>query len=1431
MSSGADIIEDDSLIAIPAGSEGMRDDPAPAFSPFDIAETMALGHLTPAALTFLDNGHAVGDVTDGASSPATVFTVCLSAAVAKSAVGLVAGRRYTLAVGHIVYPGGGAEAADADDILRAEWAIFSGAVGAHASISTLYAHWVDPPPAETRAGLPSKVLAALNARPGAALSMLLTDATLPLPPSRLPFSSLFGFALDLLRGCVHLARRRVAHRAIGPARLCFAADVSPLEASQSIDGMSDLEQKTTGGAGRLLISRMSSAVSFPRSSPGSYSLSMTQKMSLRSGSSERSLLGLCSSSDAPFVAPELHLAARVVSAGLATVAPCAKVDVWSTAATLLTLALGNHPLSGYPDAGSADRLTSSAMMDDSSDAAAPQVDLASVPALPCDFPPAFGRLLMWMLRPNPAMRITAVAALGRLESLATGSPMRASPFLNFEPGSGYTGTALRAELPSEQLQAGMSPSLRGALSGTGVVLSSALRNAKLAASASAGNLVDSDGDGSVTMGDDDSNSGQTREMVTKASWTPVVSALSAAIVERMPTDDFVPIAVVPYVCDDFETVGAIISRAAELIDLGNKRLGIGRSDENSLALPALLDSRGRRIDPLVPFHRLPESIRNGAALRLALASDVSSDISIFVEGFGCTIMPAAPQVMPAVFLNPPQLVPVAGIREVMAAVGPGALDVPPHAFGTAVGQQYISTNTITINPYLPGLAPPPSAAQELLASERLSPGYSFSPYHCSNNLQLSEFNTLVSTRAQWGSVLLAQGRVGLRYATNVPSPLQTSPLPTRFSVSFTVRAIDTGAGITIGLIDPSRFDPLTHVFGNTLGSWGYSRSGKISDGSGVWCEYGEPFGVNDVIQLDVTLCENQGTEVSRDMSSLRFSKNGIPQGKAYIGADLLSSKDGGSVNLVPAVCLGSASGNKNVAVEVKHPVVYEFDFEKRHPRINFSEDGSTVSNEGKWATALAAHPGVRSGRLDWSVRLDDTRHGAGVAVGVVDATKFHWEKQNLGASKDSWCYSKTGKKGDGTGFHEYGKQYANGDTITLTLDMDARELSFAINGESQGVAYTEADGIGRVPLVPAVCLGSTDGKRMATVSIEGMYPILRRFNRFSCSKKVTLKEMGRVAETYDKWGTVFLDHPGLRTGRFSFGITVANAGSGCGVGIGFADVNKFNPATKNLGACDGSWCFSKTGKISLGTSFVPYGKAFASDDVVTAEVDMDLEILRFYINGKPQGDKEAKGIKGCVLVPAVVLGSGDGGHYTKLTIGLPAVSRFDTRRMHKHMSLKDNDRTAHTSERWCSVLADHPGVMAPGILRFAVRLEGEGGTAIGFAEAQSFRPYAQNLGASPFTWAISKTGKISSGDPLHGFQHFSEKFKGDDVIGAEADLNEGIIRFWKNGNLLGTAFSNIDNSRAGRPLTLVPAVCLGSNTGEKSSSATLVDFDEAWIRY
>jgi hypothetical protein len=164
---------------------------------------------------------------------------------------------------------------------------------------------------------------------------------------------------------------------------------------------------------------------------------------------------------------------------------------------------------------------------------------------------------------------------------------------------------------------------------------------------------------------------------------------------------------------------------------------------------------------------------------------------------------------------------------------------------------------------------------------------------------------------------------------------------------------------------------------------------------------------------------------------------------------------------------------------------------------------------------------------------------------------------------------------------------------------------------------------------------------------------VRRFDRFACNTKLKFSDCCRVIETSDKWGTSFIEHPGIASGRFAFGVHITSAAAGCGAGIGFADRDHFPPQVRNLGAAEHSWCFSKTGKKSSGGQFEPYSAAFKSGDVVTAEVDFDTETICFYVDGRSQGPAFVGGLKDRVLVPAVVLGSTDGGHLTQLTIAPP----------------------------------------------------------------------------------------------------------------------------------------------------------------------------------
>jgi hypothetical protein len=1263
-------------------------------------------------------------------------------------------------------------------------------------------------------------VAAGGAAPSSPPTALVVEAHLPLARANLarplPFPLAFGYACDLVRAVAQLSDAGVVHGDVRPANLSLA-----LLATPSATGA------TTEAPGRLLLGGFGRALRVdPRSAGAALALPLKAYALSPLGSA-------VPAEAAAYTAPEIVVAVR----GSATAVPLAKADAWSAGVSLFEMLVGAHPFPGYPvspapssdvavdavsglgriltaiAAGSFSASSSSSSSAAAASAARPSAAALAAPAVfPADYPGAFCDVLLGLLRPDPAQRLTARGAARRLVALGTGRPTAplALPVGRYAapPGtvSGLQGVAL-----GPALSAASGAPLKGASS------SSSSSDGK-AADMEGDEKKDEEGDGVVMS----TGTGSSVAGASAAAYVLVAdgAATAAAAAASSPADSpgsLVPYGVVRFEASDADTAAVVIARAAELLDLPRAS---GNPSDLSLVCAA------GRIDPLAPMHRLPASLRNGAAV-LTLVPNLSAVApDVKVHGFGVAAPPPPP-------IAPPQ-------RSVgrggggQEYGGPGAASAAALAAAHAVGimpgggGSGAGAGSGGVAGGLASVAPATVGADRVVV-------FSFEPTGTHKFITLSERETVASTRGTWGTTLLAQGRVGT-------GPGQVP----RYSFSVQVLALDQGAGVAIGFVDPARFDPQDTQFASQRGSWGYSRTGKISNGGDErWIDYGEPYGIGDVITAELIVSKEP---------RMRFWKNGIPQGIAFRGAELkqvpLTDATGAvtglrEITLVPAVCLGSNAGFQLARVQLKNPEVREFDREKAHHRIQFSEDCSCVWNAGKWATALAAHPGVRTGKLSWAVRLDDTRHGAGVAVGVVDIANFHWDKQNLGASPYSWCYSKTGKKGDGNGFFEYGKAFSNSDTITLTLDMDLCTLSFAVNGDDQGIAYDASSGIGSCTLVPAVCLGSTEGTKMAKVSILGPYPVFRRFNRFACNRKVALTDMYASAETSDKWGTVLVEHPGVRSGKFSFGVYIASAGQGCGAGVGFADADAFDPTTRNLGAATSSWCYSKTGKYSAGAGFDGYGALYKTGDTITAEVDMDAETFRFYLNGKDQGARKAEGIKNMTLLPAVVLGSSDGGHYSKLTLCVPSVTRYDPRRMNKHMTLKEDDRMAFTEGKWCSVLVDHPGSAAAGVLRFAVRLDGEGGAAIGFAEAASFKPYAQNLGASPNTWAISKTGKVSCGD-ADGFHPFSEKFGQNDVIGAEADMVEGIIRFWKNGNLLGTAFQGLNNlaqaqaqERGGRDkgdkgdkglLCLVPAVCLGSNTGGKPSSALLVEFDMAWLR-
>lgn len=211
----------------------------------------------------------------------------------------------------------------------------------------------------------------------------------------------------------------------------------------------------------------------------------------------------------------------------------------------------------------------------------------------------------------------------------------------------------------------------------------------------------------------------------------------------------------------------------------------------------------------------------------------------------------------------------------------------------------------------------------------------------------------------------------------------------------------------------------------------------------------------------------------------------------------------------------------------------------------------------------------------------------------------------------------------------------------MHLDYDKDELSFLLNGRSQGVAF--AGQFADVRLVPCVCVGSAEGKALSQVSL--VPPDVHLFDRNKRNKRLDLSSDETMVINSGKWATAVVQHPGFINGTLRCFFQVDEAESGSGFTIGLVDVARFAPRASNLGAAQGSWAFSKSGKKSSGHGFERYGTKVRKGDrvgfVCTIDQSAHSARLEFFVNGIGQGVAftQLDGLLNKVLAPAVCLGS------------------------------------------------------------------------------------------------------------------------------------------------------------------------------------------------
>jgi hypothetical protein len=135
----------------------------------------------------------------------------------------------------------------------------------------------------------------------------------------------------------------------------------------------------------------------------------------------------------------------------------------------------------------------------------------------------------------------------------------------------------------------------------------------------------------------------------------------------------------------------------------------------------------------------------------------------------------------------------------------------------------------------------------------------------------------------------------------------------------------------------------------------------------------------------------------------------------------------------------------------------------------FDSSKHSVTKEGKVITAkkdgwstLRFTPAVKSGVLKFKVKV--LREDPLIGIGCVPTTAENLKTKGL--YDIGYAYWDDGEKNALRGDEEdYGAKYGTGDVIEVTIDMDARTLSFATNGESQGVAVENLPAEGVYPAI------------------------------------------------------------------------------------------------------------------------------------------------------------------------------------------------------------------------------------------------------------------------------------------------------------------------------------------------------------------------------
>eukprot|EP01084_Bolivina_argentea_P093365 167931_1 len=154
-----------------------------------------------------------------------------------------------------------------------------------------------------------------------------------------------------------------------------------------------------------------------------------------------------------------------------------------------------------------------------------------------------------------------------------------------------------------------------------------------------------------------------------------------------------------------------------------------------------------------------------------------------------------------------------------------------------------------------------------------------------------------------------------------------------------------------------------------------------------------------------------------------------------------------------------------------------------------SNDNSTISEQtvrltDKGKCSAFGEAVIGAGRAEWDLTIEFESFG-GISIGIFRQDLRNRDNINALPTEETFTYTPDGygyanKTGAFTFNKErkkYGQRYRHGDKITVRLDLTARQLTFLINDETQGLAY---DGLPKGAYRLGACMQFKEQKVLIT---------------------------------------------------------------------------------------------------------------------------------------------------------------------------------------------------------------------------------------------------------------------------------------------------------------------------------------------------------------